>query len=238
MSVSDSSVLSSFARWWKGDTRAVRRPGGQKADVQGWWFSGPDSVLWVGDEKRAEAGATHETAGIPVVEECGLHGSVEALDALGYAPRSEGLVAWRVALSGWVVRGDGIVAATRRTYLSAREADPVLRKFARLCALDVVGLWGCPSQVLQFLETGEEGARAAAVNAAAGAAKKAAEAGNLASAFAARAVVCAAAEDAAGSVALSTSETAEWALGRAGEGDALRGKQSRTLHGLLMEVGR
>jgi hypothetical protein len=78
-----------------------------------------------------------------------------------------GPILYRVKLSGTIVRGDDKAAATKRTYLAEIDAEPILREFARKCALSVTHLWDAPRVVRQYLETGDESLRAAARDAAA-----------------------------------------------------------------------
>ena len=96
----------------------------------------------------------------------GLHGSVDVLDALSYAP---GPVLCRVELSGRILRGDDkLCVETRRVVWMAdpTRADDTLRAFARRCALDAIHLWAAPDVVRRYLETGDETLRAAAWDAA------------------------------------------------------------------------
>ena len=86
------------------------------------------------------------------------------LDALNYAT---GPIVWRVEMGGEIVdRGDK-VCASERTYLKGGvDASDTLRKFARLCALDVIDLWTAPDVVVRYLKTGDESIRDAARDAA------------------------------------------------------------------------
>ncbi len=94
----------------------------------------------------------------------GLHASQRIIDALKYAP---GNTICRVVVSGHEDQGhDDKIVCRERTILWRLDAEPVLRKFARLCALDVVHLWECPSIVLKYLRTGDESIRNAAWDAA------------------------------------------------------------------------
>lgn len=57
------------------------------------------------------------------------------------------------------------VSADDKLWVVLREEvlpETTLREFARWCALQVVDLWGAPQVVRQYLETGNEAARAAA----------------------------------------------------------------------------
>lgn len=94
--------------------------------------------------------------GEPILCQQGLHASVRAVDALQYAPG-----AWvdRVVVGGVVVKGDDKIVATERTTLWRIDATEILRKFARMCALDVVHLWEAPEIVVRYLKTGDESIR-------------------------------------------------------------------------------
>jgi hypothetical protein len=131
----------------------------------------------------------------PVVPcESGLHMSEHPMDALKYAP---GNTLHLVELEGdCQPHGDPIdkCAGRRRRILATVDAEPLLRKFARWCALRVIHLWDAPVLVRQYLETGDESLREAARQAAWEAAQEAAwEAAQEAAWEAARAAAVAAA---------------------------------------------
>ena len=130
----------------------------------GWYFAQPDGRLANGDGRRIVLGETHKVTGWPVLCAHGLHASPTVLDALQYA---QSAILYRVSLSGGIVHGDDKSCATERAYLARLDAADVLRKFARECALSVVGLWDAPNVVREFLTTGDESCRAAAWDAAA-----------------------------------------------------------------------
>ncbi len=90
----------------------------------------------------------------------GLHASERIIDALFY---SKGNMICRVQIEGAESQGedDKIVGRTR-TILWRINGEPVLREFARKCALDVIHLWDAPPVVRQYLETGNECIRDAA----------------------------------------------------------------------------
>ena len=104
-------------------------------------------------------GVTHTVGGPLVLCERGLHWSENILEALEYAG---GAMLWRVRYSGDVVRGDDKGCSTERTYVRGAHAGDMLRHFARLCALDVVGLWDAPDVVVRYLRTGDESLRTGA----------------------------------------------------------------------------
>jgi hypothetical protein len=101
----------------------------------------------------------------------GLHASLHVFDAMGYAP---GNTLHLVELGGEIIRGDDKVVASRRRIIATINAEPILRQFARKCALDVIHLWDAPEIVVRYLKTGDESIRAAAWDAASGAARGAA----------------------------------------------------------------
>ena len=136
----------------------------------------------------------------------GLHASGHPFDALRYAP---GSTLHLVELDGELIEhGSPVdkVAARRRKIVATIDAEPLLREFARKCALSVIHLWDAPEVVKQYLTTGDESLRAAAGDAAWEAASWAAGAAARDAAAAARE----AARDVAGDAAW-----ASWAASRA-----------------------
>ena len=106
----------------------------------------------------------------PVVPcESGLHMSEHPLDALQYAP---GNTLHLVELRGDLINHEGNYGrrdkwvGRERRILASRDAEGMLRAFARRCALDVVHLWKAPDVVKLYLESGDESLRAAARDAA------------------------------------------------------------------------
>ncbi len=135
----------------------------------------------------------------------GLHASIRIIDALTYAPSN---TICRVKVSGHETQGhDDKIVCRERTILWRLDAEPVLRKFARFCALDVVHLWNAPNIVVQFLKSGDEGIRAAARAAAWAAARDAAR---DAARNAARDAAWNAARDAAWNAARNAARDAAW----------------------------
>ena len=98
-----------------------------------------------------------------VICKSGLHGSERAFDALEYAP---GPILCRTEHGGEFDRQSDKLCSTTRKIIARRDASDMMRKFARLCALDVAHLWDMPGIVRQYLETGDEQLRAAAWDAA------------------------------------------------------------------------
>ena len=122
--------------------------------MKAWHFLHSSGALRYGDGRRPEVGRKLRCA-VHKVRMCeyGFHGSVKALDALGYAP---GPIACRVEMGGFIKCGCDKVVASERTILKMIDATKILDKFARLCALDVVHLWDAPEVVVRYLKCGEE----------------------------------------------------------------------------------
>lgn len=171
--------------------------------IEAWHFLPEDRRLRFGRRMLVRPGNTF-TATKRSLELCayGLHASERAYDALKYAP---GPVICRVMLTGAHLRGEDKLCAEYRTVLWMADATDVLRSWARWCALQVIHLWDAPDVVRQYLETGDEGLRAAA-GAAAGAA-----------AWVAAGV---AARDAAWDAARNAARDAAWDAARDAGGDA------------------
>jgi hypothetical protein len=211
-----------------------------------YWFEPASGRLRHGDGRVPAVGVTHAVDVEPKLGAAGLHASQRPLDALGYAHSQ---AVWVVHLGGDIIhrpRRDQTVA-TERTYVRRVEID--LRRFARLCALDVVGLWSAPAYVLRYLRTGDESlraaARVAAEEAAVAAARSAAEEAAWA---AARAAAEEAATDAARDTAWSAAWAAAWAAKAAAWGatrgtawsaaeGAARDRQNRRLLGMIWRGG-
>jgi len=173
----------------------------KKKTMIGWYFSRENKKLGHGDNRIIKLGQTHKIKGNPVLCKHGLHASKNILGALSYA---QGPIIWKVKLFGKIVKGDGKSAAQKRLYLEGGiDITVILRKFARMCALDVVHLWKAPEVVIEYLKTGKEESSAAAR--AAGAAASAAA---WAAAWAASAAASAAAWDAAGAAAMDAASAA------------------------------
>jgi hypothetical protein len=153
--------------------------------------------------------------------ESGLHASVRLIDALQYAP---GNTLCRVLVRGDIQHDDDKLVGRERLILRRIDAEPVLRAFARRCALDVAHLWDMPDVVRRYLETGDETIRDAAWAAAWAAASDAARA---AAWDAARAAAWAA-RDAARAAARDGAWDAAW--------DAARDAQNDTLTRMVMEA--
>jgi hypothetical protein len=160
----------------------------------------------------------------------GLHASRNILDALRYAP---GHTICRVEVGGEIIHGKDKLVCSERTILWRVSGEQVLRKFARMCALDVLHLWDAPAIVERYLKTGDESIRVAAARDAAWAA--AGDAARAADRDAARAAVEAAAGDAAGDAARAADRDAARAAVEAAAAarDVARAKQSRRLERMV-----
>ena len=113
----------------------------------GWHFCDSSEHLRYGDGRPIAVGTIHKVNCAPVPCKAGLHASEFVLDALDYAP---GNILYRVRLSGKIVHGDDKSCATQREYLWRIDAEPILRAFARKCALQVIHLWDCPRIVREY----------------------------------------------------------------------------------------
>ena len=132
----------------------------------------------------------------------GLHASERAIDAIEHLDWEGGYIC-RVQCEGVIVNEPDKIACSRRKVLAMAPCDPVLRAFARRCAMDVIDSWDAPEVVRRYLETGDEEIRSAARYAARYAAESAAES-------AARSDARSAAESAARSDARSAARSAAW----------------------------
>jgi len=143
--------------------------------VKGWWFTTTNKKLANGDNRKIIKGRTHKVKGEIIPCERGLHLSRRIIDALQYA---SGPVIYRVEGRGIIIPHGNPVdkyVCSERTYLAGGvDITQILRKYARLCALDVIDLWDTPDIVIQYLRTGDETIRAAARAAAWAAARDAA----------------------------------------------------------------
>ena len=157
--------------------------------------------------------------------DAGLHASDDVLDALQYAP---GHTLHRVELSGEIIRDTDKLCASRRRIIASVNAEPLLRAFARWCALQVAHLWNCPEVVQLYLATGDESIRAAAWAAASAAAWDAAsgaawDAARDAAWAATRAAASAATSAAAWAAASAAARDAAWGAACADARDAASG---------------
>ena len=123
----------------------------------------------------------------------GYHASLHPFDALKYAP---GNTLCLVECGGEIIHGDDKLVCAERTIIKRIDAEPLLRDFARWCALKVVHLWDAPDVVVEYLKTGNESLRADARDAARDAARAAAWAAACDAAWAAARAAARAAWDA------------------------------------------
>src|SRR5688572_20769347 len=85
----------------------------------------------------------------------GLHASVHPFDALQFAP---GKTLCLVEVGGKIIEhGNPIdkLACSERTIITRMDAEPLLRDFARYCALSVIHQWEPPQVVCDYLMTGD-----------------------------------------------------------------------------------
>ncbi len=130
--------------------------------MKAWHFTNGNK-LWDGSPLPA-IGETLRHTGELIVGQSGLHASKRLIDALDHA---RGNLLHRVELSGAEAQGyDDKLVARERTILWSVDAEPILRDFARRCALDVAHLWDAPGIVVQYLKTGDWRIQAAARDAA------------------------------------------------------------------------
>ena len=109
------------------------------------------------DGTRIEVGKRY-TVDTAVMCCSGFHGSVRIMDALQYA---RGPWVSRRDIAG-IIKDNDKVCGTSCVHTIGIDATDVLRKFSRMCALDVLHLWDAPPIVVRYLKTGDESIRVAA----------------------------------------------------------------------------
>ena len=129
--------------------------------MKAWHFIRADGKLAYSPRTKIEVGITLLENRPLVLGEVGLHYSKRLIDALRYAP---GPVVSRVIVGTPRINRKDRGCVAKRTVIAIVDAAVVLRRFARLCALDVVHLWDPPEIVLRYLKTGDESIRVAAEN--------------------------------------------------------------------------
>jgi len=139
--------------------------------VKAWHFLADSGKLR--DGRPAVDGEWLLHTGPAVMCESGLHASRKVTDALRYAP---GSILCRVECRGVVEERADKLLCLERKILWRIDSTDVLRRFARMCALDVIDLWNAPAVVVEFLSTGETSLRDAAGDAARAAARVALDA--------------------------------------------------------------
>ena len=147
--------------------------------ILAWHFVG--ETLLNGDSVPAD-GEVLRFDGDVVICESGFHASRRIIDALSFAHNS---TICRVECADIVTeQRDKLVCRERTIVWRIADADDLLRRFARQCALSVIDLWDAPEIVRRYLETGDESQRDAAGDAAGAAAWDAAWAARAARAAA------------------------------------------------------
>jgi hypothetical protein len=127
--------------------------------IKCWHFLQDDKRLRWGSKEVCKVGKTYTCEGELKLCENGLHGSRKIMNALGYAP---GSICCKVEIWGEIKEEKDKLVGRNRKILKMINAEKILRKFARLCALDVIDKWDAPEVVIQYLKTGNEKLRAAA----------------------------------------------------------------------------
>jgi len=128
--------------------------------MKAWHFLANDKRLGYKDGRLVQVGETYRYKGIEPIAlcRCGMHGSERIIDALQYA---NGYIICKVELGGQIIKGDDKVVATERKVLAMIDGEKVLRKFACMCAMDVLPK-NAPEIVVQYLKTQDESIRDAA----------------------------------------------------------------------------
>ena len=197
----------------------------------GWHFvKGPLPGI-LRDDRKVKVGEWLKHEGEIIPCEKGLHLSDRPLDALQYAP---GPICCRVEWRGATIPHGAPMdkrVVQERKVLWAVDADPVMRRFARSCALDVIHLWEPPKIVTDYLTTGDDKLMDAARDAAWDAAWDAARAAARAAAWDA---AWAAARDAAWDAAWDAARNAAWAAAWAAARAAARDAENKKLEKMLL----
>ena len=158
-------------------------------------------------------GHTLKMDGEIILCERGFHASLHPFDALLYAP---GQFLHKVEMGGNILHQNDKLVASERTILQSIDATELLCKASRLYALDVIHLWNAPKVVQDFLKTGDEKLRDAALAAAWTAAWTDARAAALAATLAATsAAAWTAARDASLAATRAATRAASWTDARA-----------------------
>jgi len=135
--------------------------------IRGWYFAEESRKLRYGDDRPIVIGQTHTIEGKPELCECGLHFSVNILDALKHAP---GPILYYVEGSGGMDMGVDKISAKSRAYLAGFDASEMLREFARKVALinieKIKPYTDKYNLIVEYLETGNTDLRSAVESAA------------------------------------------------------------------------
>ena len=121
--------------------------------IKCWHFLQDDNRLRWGSKEVCKVGKTYTCEGELKLCENGLHGSRKIMDALRYAP---GSICCKAEIWGEVKEENDKLVGRNRKILKMINAEKILRKFARLCALDVIDKWDAPEVVIKYLKTGNE----------------------------------------------------------------------------------
>lgn len=134
------------------------------SDNIAWWFAASDQLPH-GDGRRVVLGETLTVEPPLILCQRGLHWCRNPFDALRYA---SGSLLYQVRPGGQILEpsGEDKGCSTERTALAVRNIAAMLRAFARDEERRVMHLWKPPVIVREWLETGDENKRAAAVAAA------------------------------------------------------------------------
>jgi len=189
--------------------------------IKCWHFLQDNKRLRWGKKEVCKVGTTYTCEGEVKLCENGLHGSRKIMDALQYAP---GSICCKVEIWGEVKEDDDKLVGRNRKILKMINAEKILRKFARLCALDVIDKWDAPEVVIKYLKTGNEKLRDAAGDAASAAAWPAGDAARVA------------AGDAAWVAARAAAWAAAWAAAGNAAGAAAWEKQEKRLVKMMNEA--
>jgi len=186
------------------------------------------------DGQPLVVGSEYVFDGEPVMCKCGYHASRHVFDAMANAP---GSILSRVECKEITDECDDKLVCRRRRVIATIDATKILRKFARMCALDVIHLWDAPDVVVRYLKTGDEALRDA-TRIAAWDASSARASGAASSAEAAAMDAAWAAWAAARSAAWAAARSAAWATAKDAARDAaMQGKRVRLARMVTQERG-
>jgi hypothetical protein len=164
----------------------------------------------------------------------GLHASVQAIDALRYAP---GSYCCLVEMGDVLGSADDKIVSNRRKIIAEFDATETLRQFARMVALQAVETSGLQLDdvVVNWLKTGDESLRSAARDAARDAVWSAVwDAAESAAESAARDAAESAVWFAAGPAVWDAAEFAAWSTVRSAARSAAWSTQNDLLESLLL----
>jgi hypothetical protein len=137
--------------------------------MKAWYFSENPDHLSFDDKRRIKSGITHTVEDDPELRPYKLRGCTRPWDSLRYAL---GSYIWRIDLGGIITHDENQVVATECAHLWGYDATDVLKKFTRLCTLDVAHLWNAPNIAIRYLRNGDKSLLDSARNAAHNAAHK------------------------------------------------------------------